>query len=111
MRLLLASDEGRSEDLCAPTRTTGLGTSPSMKESAAAVYPMVSVPCGMMIPSAPSLICLATSSARACQCSTFMFSEKMENRTVASMLAMSLISGTALTMSDVDSAGWTAPVL
>ena len=37
MRLLLASEDGRSEDLCAPTRTTGLGTSPSMKDSAATV--------------------------------------------------------------------------
>ena len=43
-RLLDASDEGLSEDLCAPTSTTGLGTSPSMNDRAAAVYPMVSVP-------------------------------------------------------------------
>ncbi len=110
-RLLEASDDGRSEDLCAPTRTTGLGTSPSMNESAAAVYPMVSVPCGMMTPSAPLSISSATASASFCQCSTFMFSENIENRTLASMLAMSLISGTALTMSEVDRAGWTAPVL
>ena len=40
-----------------------------------------------------------------------MFSEKMEKSTLASMLAISLTSGTALTMSEVDSAGWTAPVL
>ena len=37
MRLLLASEEGLSEDLWAPTKITGLGTSPSMKETAAAV--------------------------------------------------------------------------
>ena len=72
---------------------------------------MVSVPWGMMMPSAPSLISSATALARACQCSTFMFSEKMEKSTLASMLAISLTSGTALTMSEVDSAGWTAPVL
>ena len=110
-RLLEASDEGRSEDLCAPTSTTGLGTSPSMNESAAAVYPMVSVPWGMMTPSAPLLISSTTASASFCQCSTFMFSENMEKSTLASMFAMSLISGTALTMSEVDRAGWTAPVL
>jgi hypothetical protein len=36
-RLLEASDEGLSDDLCAPTSTTGLDTFPSMKDRAAAV--------------------------------------------------------------------------
>ena len=40
-----------------------------------------------------------------------MFSEKMEKRTFAFRLATSFISGTALIMSDVERAGWTAPVL
>ncbi len=106
-----ASEEGLSEDLWAPTRTTGLGTSGSMNDNAAAVYPMVSVPWGMMTASAPLLISSATASASFCQLSTFMFSENMEKRTRASMFATSLISGTALTMSEVDRAGWTAPVL
>ncbi len=82
-----------------------------MNDKAAAVYPMVSVPWGMITPSAPFRISSATASASLCQCSTPMFSEKIENRTLASMFATSLISGTALTMSDVESAGWTAPVL
>ncbi len=111
MRLLDASEEGRSEERWAPTSTTGFVTPWSMNESAAAVYPIVSVPWGMMTPSAPLSISSLTALARACQCSTFMFSEKMEKRTRASMLAISLISGTALTMSEVDRAGWTAPVL
>ena len=37
IRLLVASEDGRSEERCAPTRMTGFGTSPSMKASAAAV--------------------------------------------------------------------------
>ena len=37
MRLVDASDDGRSEDLWAPTSTTGFGTSGSMKDRAAAV--------------------------------------------------------------------------
>lgn len=36
-RLLEASEEGLSDDLWAPTSTTGLETFPSMKDSAAAV--------------------------------------------------------------------------
>ena len=110
MRLLLASEEGLSEDLWAPTKTTGLGMSPSMKDTAAAVYPMVSVPWGTMTASAPLLSSSAMASASFCQWGTVMFSEKMENRTLAFRLAISLISGTALIMSEVDSAGWTAPV-
>ncbi len=111
IRLPVASDDGRSEDLWAPTSTTGLGTSPSMKDRAAAVYPMVSVPWGMIIPSAPAFISSDTASASFCQCSTFMFSENIEKSTLASMLATPLSSGTAFTSSDVDKAGWTAPVL
>ena len=72
---------------------------------------MVSVPCGIITPSAPLRISSATASASFCQCSTPMFSETMENSTLASTSAMSLISGTAFTMSEVDRAGWTAPVL
>jgi len=37
MRLLDASDDGRSEERCAPTSTTGFVTPWSMNESAAAV--------------------------------------------------------------------------
>ena len=111
IRLLDASEDGRSEERCAPTRMTGFGTSPSMKDSAAAVYPMVSVPWGMMTASAPLLISSATALASSCQWAGSMFSEKIENSTRASMFASSLISGTALTMSEVESAGWTAPVL
>lgn len=110
MRLLEASEDGRSEERWAPTSMTGFGTSPSMNESAAAVYPMVSVPCGMMTASAPPLISSATAAASSCQWAGSMFSENIEKRTRASMSARSLTSGTALTMSDVDSAGWTAPV-
>ncbi len=72
---------------------------------------MVSVPCGMITASAPLLISSATASASSCQWAGSMFSENIENSTRASMFARSLISGTALTMSEVDSAGWTAPVL
>lgn len=72
---------------------------------------MVSVPCGIMTASAPALISSATACASSCQWAGSMFSEKMEKRTRASMLASSLTSGTAFTMSEVDSAGWTAPVL
>ncbi len=111
IRLLDASEEGRSEERWAPTRMTGFGTSPSMKDRAAAVYPMVSVPWGIMTASAPSFISSATALASSCQWAGSMFSENIENRTRASMFASSRISGTALTMSEVESAGWTAPVL
>ena len=72
---------------------------------------MVSVPWGIMTPSAPLSISSATALANSCQCSMFMFSENMENNTFARTFAISLISGTAFTMSDVDNAGCTAPVL
>ena len=71
---------------------------------------MVSVPWGMITPSAPDSISSLTHSASFCQCSGPMFSENMENSTLARMLATSLISGMALTMSEVERAGWTAPV-
>ena len=84
--------DGRSDDLCAPTRTTALERSSNMKERAAEVYPIVSVPCGMIHPSVPELILSATASAMVCQYSTFIFSENMENRTSALTLHMSAIS-------------------
>ena len=52
MAFMEASLLGRSELLCEPTMTTGTGVF-SMKERAAAVYIMVSVPWVMITPSAP----------------------------------------------------------
>src|SRR5512137_1174180 len=62
MAFMEASLLGRSDDLCDPTMTTGTGVF-TINESAAAVYIMVSVPCMMITPSAPSLISAATALA------------------------------------------------
>ena len=71
---------------------------------------MVSVPCGTMHPSTPPFNRSATAPASVCQCSTVMFSLKMEKSTSARTLHMSAISGTAATRSSADRAGCTAPV-
>ena len=68
-----ASLLGRSELLCDPTSTTGTGVL-SIKDRAAAVYIMVSVPWVMITPSAPDSISRATLFASSIQYSARMFS-------------------------------------
>jgi hypothetical protein len=109
-RLPYESDEGRSDERWAPTRTTGRGRSPSMKERAAAVYPRVSVPWGTMTPSTPELSSSATESASSLQVCTFMFSLNMEKTTLDRMRHISDSSGTVPTSSSAFRAGCTAPV-
>jgi len=109
-RLPYESEEGRSEERCAPTRTTGLGISPSMKESAAEVNPRVSVPCGTMTPSVPEFSSSATAAASSCQCATSMFSLNIENTTLERIRQISDSSGTVATSSSAFNAGCTAPV-
>nr|QNO41398.1 hypothetical protein CMFFALLN_00001 [Methanosarcinales archaeon ANME-2c ERB4] len=68
--------EGRSALRCEPTRTIGTGVS-IMNDSAAAVYPMVSVPCVTITPSTPFSISSAMARASSTQYSARMFSERM----------------------------------
>ena len=74
MRFVAASELGRSDERCAPTRMTGTGRFWSAKLSAAAVYAIVSVPWAMTMPFAPCVILSATVFAISPQCLGVMFS-------------------------------------
>ncbi len=65
MRLRAASEDGRSEERWLPTRTIGTGESCTMNERMAAVWPIVSVPCPITMPSAPASISSPIAMARA----------------------------------------------
>ncbi len=74
MRFDAASDDGRSDDLCDPTITIGIGESWTMKLRIAAVWCMVSVPWPITIPSVPFSISSPIFCAVLMYCSGPMFS-------------------------------------
>ncbi len=95
MRLSAASLDGRSLERCEPTMTIGTGVSWTMKDRIAAVWPMVSVPWPITIPSTPASISRPMASARATYCSFAMFSEKTPKSFFVVRFARSASSGTA----------------
>ena len=64
MRFSAASEEGRSDERWEPTTTIGTGESWTMNDRMAAVWPMVSVPWPMTMPSAPFAISSPIACAR-----------------------------------------------
>ncbi len=75
--------------------TMGTGESWTMNDRIAAVWPIVSVPCPMTIPSAPASISYPIARASAMYCSQAMFSENTPNNFRVVRLHRSASSGTA----------------
>ncbi len=96
IRLVAASELGRSADRWEATIITGTGKSCSAKLKAAAVYPRVSVPWATTTPAAPFSMCLATFFAVSDQCFAVMFSLYRLNRISVAIMAISESSGTTL---------------
>src|SRR3990172_2122382 len=93
IRLSAASDDGLSDDLCAPTKTTGTWHPKRAKASAAEVYPSVSVPWVTTTPLKPWSISCTIRLEMAVQCLGVTFSLKMLERTSAVMFAVPASSG------------------
>ena len=68
--------DGRSEERWLPVKIIGIGVQ-IIKEIAAAVYCIVSVPCMTMIPSTPASISSNIAFARSCQIDGVIFSDKI----------------------------------
>ena len=100
---------GRSALLWEPTITIGTGVS-IIKERAAAVYIMVSVPWVIITPAAPVCISSTTDRARFCQDSESIFSERILEITLPLKSAISLSSGIAARISSAVNWDVTAPV-
>ena len=110
IRLIAASDDGRSLDRCDPTITIGTGGFCTMNVRIAAVWCIVSVPWPITMPSTPFAISSPIRCASFTYCSGPMFSLNTAKSFSVRRLHTSASSGTDPYSSPGLNAGITAPV-